>query len=83
MKQKIESTKAPAAIGPYSQAIATDGLIFVSGQLPINAETGSNPKLNGYTENGYKDSTIEVTISSGHKFNCDYWVADIMIQDPS
>ena len=40
MKQKIESTKAPAAIGPYSQAIATDSLIFVSGQLPINAETG-------------------------------------------
>lgn len=36
----INSTKAPKAIGPYSQAVETNGLIFVSGQLPINAETG-------------------------------------------
>lgn len=36
----IKSSKAPGAIGPYSQAVETNGLIFVSGQLPINAETG-------------------------------------------
>ena len=36
----ITSKKAPGAIGPYSQAIATNGLLFVSGQLPINPETG-------------------------------------------
>lgn len=36
----INSQKAPGAIGPYSQAVETNGLIFVSGQLPINAETG-------------------------------------------
>ncbi|MBR4462750.1 MAG: RidA family protein [Erysipelotrichaceae bacterium] len=35
MKIAIVSEKAPAAIGPYSQAIETDGLIFVSGQLPV------------------------------------------------
>ena len=40
MKTKVESKKAPAAIGPYSQAINDDGLVFVSGQLPINYETG-------------------------------------------
>ncbi|MFO8085833.1 MAG: Rid family detoxifying hydrolase [Desulfobacterales bacterium] len=36
----IETLKAPAAIGPYSQAIATDRLIFVSGQLGLIPESG-------------------------------------------
>lgn len=40
MKEKIESMKAPAAIGPYSQAVNNGGLVFVSGQLPIYCETG-------------------------------------------
>ena len=39
MKKAVESLKAPKAIGPFSQAIETDSLIFISGQLPINAET--------------------------------------------
>ncbi len=37
MKQTIQTTSAPAAIGPYAQGIATDTLIFTSGQLPIDA----------------------------------------------
>ena len=37
----IETQKAPAAIGPYSQAIETGGLIFTSGQIPLNPETGA------------------------------------------
>ena len=36
----IFTTQAPAAIGPYSQAIATNELLFVSGQLPIDPTTG-------------------------------------------
>ena len=36
----INSTKAPSAIGPYSQAIDKDGFIYVSGQLPIDENTG-------------------------------------------
>jgi 2-iminobutanoate/2-iminopropanoate deaminase len=40
MKKAIVTDKAPAAIGPYSQAIEAGGLIFVSGQLPIDAATG-------------------------------------------
>lgn len=44
MKQ-INTDKAPAAIGPYSQAIDTGlGLIFVSGQLPVNPATGAFPE---------------------------------------
>lgn len=36
--KKISTTKAPAAIGPYSQAITVDGLMFTSGQIPLTAE---------------------------------------------
>lgn len=36
----INSPKAPSAIGPYSQAVDKDGFIFVSGQLPIDQNTG-------------------------------------------
>ncbi|GAA7431434.1 RidA family protein [Helicobacter pylori] len=40
MKEVIHSTLAPKAIGPYSQAIATNDLVFVSGQLGIDASSG-------------------------------------------
>ncbi|MGN8503686.1 RidA family protein [Helicobacter pylori] len=40
MKEVIRSTLAPKAIGPYSQAIATNDLVFVSGQLGIDVSTG-------------------------------------------
>jgi len=40
MKQIISTPNAPAAIGPYSQAIGTGNLLFISGQIPIIPETG-------------------------------------------
>ena len=43
-KQAIRSEKAPAAIGPYSQAVKTDDLVFVSGQLPIDPSSGTMPE---------------------------------------
>ena len=43
MKEKIETTQAPAAIGPYSQGISIGNLIFVSGQLPIDPASGVMP----------------------------------------
>ena len=43
MKEKIETNLAPEAIGPYSQGIMTENLIFVSGQLPIDRNTGNMP----------------------------------------
>ena len=42
--RQISTEKAPAAIGPYSQAIAQGGFIFVSGQLPIDPATGAFPE---------------------------------------
>lgn len=40
MFTKVNTTDAPAAIGPYSQAIKTDKLLYTSGQIPIHPETG-------------------------------------------
>ena len=41
MLKKVETTKAPAAIGPYSQGIVANGMLFASGQIPIIPETGA------------------------------------------
>lgn len=40
MSNKVETNKAPKAIGPYSQAVVVGNLIFTSGQIPLNPETG-------------------------------------------
>lgn len=41
---KIETTKAPSAIGPYSQGFEVNGMVFTSGQIPINPEDGNKPE---------------------------------------
>lgn len=53
MKTAISTTQAPAAIGPYSQAIEANGSIYVSGQLPINPATGE------FAEGGIKELTAQ------------------------
>ena len=44
MKKVIATTKAPAAIGPYSQAIDLGNLVFCSGQIPVDPATGNIPE---------------------------------------
>lgn len=44
MKKVISTTSAPAAIGPYSQAVETGNMIFLSGQLLIDPKTGIMPE---------------------------------------
>lgn len=44
MKKTIASPKAPAAVGPYSQAVEINGILFVSGQLPADPATGEFPE---------------------------------------
>ena len=46
MKNVISTEKAPAAIGPYSQAMILNGVLFTSGQIPVNPATG---EINGNT----------------------------------
>lgn len=47
----IKTLKAPAAIGPYSQAIETNGFVFASGQIPLDPSTGE------FVEGGIKEQT--------------------------
>lgn len=44
MKKIIHTENAPKAIGPYSQAIEMNGLLFISGQIPVNPKTGIIPE---------------------------------------
>ncbi len=44
MKKIIKSNNAPKAIGPYSQAVEINGMLFISGQIPVNPQTGNIPE---------------------------------------
>lgn len=54
MKKIISTENAPKAIGPYSQAIEINGMLFISGQIPINPATGK------VIEGGIKEQTEQV-----------------------
>ena len=54
MKKVIFTPQAPAAIGPYSQAIEANGILFLSGQVPINPATGE------FVEGGITEQTTQV-----------------------
>ena len=54
MKKPIFTSKAPAAIGPYSQAVQWGDVVFISGQIPLNPE---NDQLNNAT---FEDETNQV-----------------------
>lgn len=51
MKKVISTTKAPSAIGPYSQAIEVGNLVYTSGQIPVDPATGV------FAEGGIKEQT--------------------------
>ncbi|GAB1419833.1 RidA family protein [Bacteroidales bacterium] len=59
MKKVIVTNNAPGAIGPYSQAIEANGMLFISGQVPINPATG---KL---VEGGITEQTEQVMKNIG------------------
>lgn len=54
MKQIIQTEKAPKAIGPYSQAVKTSGLVYLSGQIPIDPDTGQ------FVSGGVSEQTEQV-----------------------
>ena len=59
MKKIIYTPKAPAAIGPYSQAVEAGGMLFISGQVPIDPETGK------VVEGGITEQTEQVMKNIG------------------
>lgn len=54
MKKIISTTNAPAAIGPYSQAVAANGMLYMSGQIALVPETGE------VVEGGIEQQTVQV-----------------------
>lgn len=56
----ISTEKAPKAIGPYSQAIEAGGMVFISGQLPIDPATGM------FAEGGIKEQTRQSLTNAKH-----------------
>lgn len=59
MKRIIQTSKAPAAIGPYSQAVETGGTLYVSGQIPLVPETMK------IVEGGIQEQTEQVLMNIG------------------
>lgn len=53
MKKIINTNQAPAAIGPYSQAVEANGMVFISGQLPVDPATGE------FAEGGITEQTTQ------------------------
>ena len=60
MKQPVQTTLAPAAIGPYSQAIQAGDTVYVSGQLPIDPATGQ------FVEGDIRDLTRQSLLNVQH-----------------
>jgi len=59
MKRIIYTESAPKAVGPYSQAVETNGLLFISGQIPID------PAIGKIVEGGIKEQTHQVLKNIG------------------
>ena len=59
MKKIIFTDNAPQAIGPYSQAVEINGTLYISGQVPIDPETGK------VVEGGIKEQTLQVMKNIG------------------
>ncbi|MFA9390180.1 MAG: RidA family protein [Prolixibacteraceae bacterium] len=73
MKRIISTQKAPAAIGPYSQAVEANGTLYISGQVPINPETGK------VDVTGITDQTVQVMKNIGAILNeAGYSYADVV-----
>ena len=69
MKKVISTEKAPKAIGPYSQAIEANGTLYISGQLPIDPETGKMPEgIKAQTKQALKN-VGEILSEAGYTFN--------------
>jgi 2-iminobutanoate/2-iminopropanoate deaminase len=59
MKKIVSTEKAPQAVGPYSQAVETDGTLYISGQIPLDPKTGK------FVKGGIKEQTEQVLKNIG------------------
>ena len=70
MKKAISTKNAPGAIGPYSQAIEANGMLFISGQLPVNPETGNVVEGGIYEQSEQVMKNLEAILTeAGYTFD--------------
>ncbi len=65
MNKIIDTEKAPIAIGPYSQAVVSGNMIFVSGQLPIDPKTGEFPADNVIDQTKQSMENLKAVLEAG------------------
>lgn len=69
MKKIISTDKAPQAIGPYSQAVEANGTLYISGQIPMNPETGKLVEADITTQTEQVMKNIEAILKeAGYSF---------------
>ena len=74
MKKIISTPHAPKAIGPYSQAVEVNGILFISGQIPIDPETGkitAEIDLTGLLSSGMTKQKTDVDVLNGIAYDYD------------
>lgn len=77
----IATNKAPAAIGPYSQAVDIGNMLFLSGQIPVNPETGEIPEgieeQTAQSLSNVKSILEEASLSMDHVVKTTVFLADL------
>ncbi|MBS0629299.1 MAG: RidA family protein [Verrucomicrobia bacterium] len=81
MKKQIDTLDAPKAIGPYSQAVATEQFLFVSGQIPVNPKTGKIDEMTIQWQTSQVFRNIEaILIAAGLTFG-DVVKVEVFLKD--
>ena len=80
MKKIIATPEAPAAVGPYSQAVEANGTLYISGQLPIDPATKSRPEgIQAQTLQSLKN--IEAILKAAGYTKADVVKSTVLLQD--
>lgn len=83
MKRIISTIKAPAAVGPYSQAVEINNTLYISGQIPVDPATGKIVEGGITTQTHQVMKNIEAVLSeAGYKF-CDVVKSTCLLHDMS
>ncbi len=81
MKKQIDTPNAPKAIGPYSQAVATEQFLFVSGQIPVNPKTGKIDEMTIEWQTRQVFRNLEAILKAAGLSFADVVKAEVFLKD--